>query len=116
MDISIFDFFRLRLENGIQLKKVNLGSIGLLIMWALSVAGIYFVAWYRFTMRLFNHISEITPAEVREMLFHMACDGKDELTIRGALERRGWIDGDDQTLALEALGVQIAAMEMARQT
>lgn len=113
-NLSIIDFFKYRFEKGMKINGTNIGSIGLTLSWVLSVVVIYFLGTLNFNMKLFKHILEITPKEVQEMLFHMACDNKDELTMKGILTKRGWINEDDQCLALEALGVQIASMQMAR--
>lgn len=105
--IGFFEFLKYRIQLGLKLKKINVGTIGLIISWIIQL-GLSFIFGYIFLMRfLINYVIKRVPSEVVEFAFYHFIKGKDEHEVRHELSTLGWDKKQDQNEVFEAIdGIQ----------
>ncbi|MCH5716426.1 hypothetical protein [Niabella hibiscisoli] len=105
--IEFFGFIKLKLQQGLTIKTLNLGSIGLIISWAIQL-GLTFVFGYLYLMRfLINYVIKRVPQEVTDFAFYHFIKGKDEQQVRLELSALGWSNENNQNEVFEAIdGIQ----------
>lgn len=115
-EIGFIDFLQLKLERGLTIKTLNLGSVGLIISWIIQL-GLTFLCGYLYLIRfLISYVIHRIPTEVIDFAFYHFVKGKDEDQVRIELAALGWFDEKNQNEVFEAIdGIQ-ANGEMNRTT
>lgn len=114
--IGFFEFLKLRLEQGLIIKSLNVGTIGLIICWLLQL-GLTFVFGYLNLIRfLISYVVKRIPTEVIDFAFYHFVKGKDEFQVRAELSSLGWSNEKNQNEVFEALDGIKGNNEMNRTT
>lgn len=105
--IGLFEFLKLRLQQGLRIKTLNLGSIGLIISWIIQL-GLSFIFGYLFLIRfLIQYVVKRVPQEVTDFALYHFIKGKSEHQVRMELSALGWSDESNQNEVFEAIdGIQ----------
>lgn len=106
-EMGFIDFLQLRLERGLTVKTLNLGSVGMIISWVIQL-GLTFLCGYLYLVRfLINYVIHRIPTEVIDFAFYHFIKGKDEDQVRTELAALGWTDEESQNEVFEAIdGIQ----------
>jgi hypothetical protein len=102
--VSFIDFIKFRLENGLKIKSINTGWIGLIISWVFQVLLIYWITSLRTFSSLLIYQSERVPSSVMEFAYFHLVKGKSEQEVRLELSRLGWTTDRSQNEVIEAIG------------
>jgi hypothetical protein len=105
--IDFFEFLKLRFQQGLSIKSLNLGAIGLVISWILQI-GLFFVFGYlKLTRYLISYVVQRIPIEVIDFAYYHLVKGKDEMQVRAELSSLGWRNEQNQNEVFEAIdGIQ----------
>lgn len=104
--IGFINFIQLRLEEGLLLKSMNTGWIGLVISWIIQLVLTYGFAYFQLTSILTQYQLEKVPMEVVNFAFYHFVKGKDEEEVRQELAKMGWskrVDQDDVFASIGAI-------------
>lgn len=112
--IGFFEFIKLRLEEGLTIKKLNTGWIGLIISWILQLVITYYVALLRLISDITSYQLERVPTEVVDFAFYNFVKEKTEDEVRNELFNKGWIEKQNQDEVFEAIGAINGATEINR--
>lgn len=112
--IGFFEFIKLRLEQGLTIKKLNTGWIGLIISWGLQLVITYYVALIRLITSITSYQLERVPNEVVDFTFYHFVKEKTEEQVRNELKNKGWTEKQNQDEVLEAIEAIYGANEMNR--
>lgn len=111
---GFFDFVGLRIEAGIKFKEMDLGVIGLLVVWAFNIWLMYMLGKLLLLSRLVRYSISRVPEEVAEFAaYHYSQNGSEE-SMKKELIKMGWETEQDHQMVLEALEGFGAAREMRR--
>ncbi len=115
VDAQIMDYFNAKVNNGLQYKDMNLGSVGLVVAWIIElvVAGIYYQVFI--AQKVLAHDLNAAPQDVIEYANHWFNKGKDEDGVRVELAKMGWKEKEQQDLVFSAIGAQVGVQEMNRE-
>jgi len=102
--IGFVEFMRIRIEYGLTLKNMNVGSIGLIIAWIVEVVLMYFFGYLRTLSSLLKLTIERVPVEVIDFVTYHFVKGKDESAVRTELAKMGWETDLQQDIVMEAIG------------
>jgi hypothetical protein len=115
-DASFIDFIKYKFENGLKIKSLNTGWIGLLISWIFQVAIIYCITLVWTVSALVVYQMERTPPDVVDFAYYHFVKGKSENEVRQELNRKGWTDHRNQTEVIESIGAIGDRQEIIRGT
>lgn len=115
-DANFFDFIKYRFENGLKIKSLNTGWIGLVISWILQVVIIYYITLLRTVSALVVYQMERTPSDVVDFAYYHFVKGKSESEVRQELYIKGWKDNQNQTEVIESIGAIGDRQEIIRGT
>lgn len=105
--IGFFEFLKLRLEKGLTIKDLNVGSIGLIISWIIQLGFSFAFGYVSLTRFLISYVVKRIPTEVIDFAFFHFLKDKDEHQVRSELSSLGWSDEQHQNEVLEAIsGIQ----------
>jgi hypothetical protein len=105
--IGFLSFLKLRLENGLTIKEVNVGAIGLIVSWVFQLGVTYLIGYLRTISALINFTIERVPKEVIDFAMYHLIKGKSEETVRQELSKLGWKNDLEQEMVIEAIsGIQ----------
>lgn len=105
--IGFFEFVKIRLQQGLTIKDLNVGSIGLIISWIIQLFLTFIFGYLFLTRFLINYLIKRVPQEVTEFAYYLIIKGKDEHEIRTELACLGWSDEINQNEVFEAIdGIQ----------
>jgi len=101
--IAFFEFIKLRFEQGLTIKTLNVGGIGLVISWLVQLGFTFAFGYVYLTRYLINYTIERIPREVIDFAYYNFLKGKNEQEVRKELASLGWRDEQNQTEVFEAL-------------
>jgi len=105
--IGFFEFLKLRLQQGLTIKSLNTGAIGLIISWILQIGLTFVFGYLNLTRFLISYVVKRIPNEVIDFAFYHFVKGKDEIQVRAELSSLGWSNEQNQNEVFEAIdGVQ----------
>jgi len=102
--VDFIDFIKFKFENGLKIKSLNTGWIGLIISWIFQVLVIYWITILRAFSSLLIYQSERVPSEVIDFAYYHFVKGKSEQEVRLELSRLGWNTDRSQNDVIEAIG------------
>lgn len=112
--IGFLEFMRWRLENGLKIKSLDTGWIGLVISWIFQLGFTYLIAYLRLISSLTVFVIERVPSEVADFTMFHFVKGKSESEVRHELSKMGWSTIQQQDEAFEAIGGYQSANELGR--
>ena len=95
-DLSFIEFMIFRIENGLMIKTLNTGWIGLLLSWIFQIVFPFFLAMSQIASSIMNYSIEKIPEKVLEYVFYLLDNDKSESEIRAELASKGWNNPEDQ--------------------
>ncbi|MEJ5148765.1 hypothetical protein [Sphingobacterium sp. MYb388] len=105
--IGFFEFMKIRLQQGLTIKDLNIGSFGLIISWIIQLFLTFIFGFLFLTRFLINYLIKRVPQEVTEFAYYLIIKGKDEHEVRKELTYLGWSDEISQNEVFEAIdGIQ----------
>lgn len=105
--IGFFEFLKLRLQQGLTIKSLNVGAIGLIISWLLQLGLTFVFGYLNLTRFLISYVIKRIPTEVIDFAFYHFVKGKDEAQVRTELSSLGWTNEQNQNEVFEAIdGIQ----------
>ncbi|MEG0930424.1 MAG: hypothetical protein RSD53_05770 [Algoriella sp.] len=105
--IDFFEFMKIKLEQGLIIKSLNVGSIGLIISWILQLGLTFIFGYLNLTRFLISYVVKRIPTEVIDFAFFHFIKGKTEQQVRAELASLNWSDEQNQNEVFEALdGIQ----------
>lgn len=112
--IGFIEFMKLRFREGLTIKSLDTGWIGLVISWAIQLGLTWLIAYLRIASSLTAYQLERIPTEVTDFAaYHFIKDKKEE-QVRGELSKMGWVNKQDQDEVFESLGAVYSANELRR--
>ena len=112
--IGFFEFIKLRLEQGLTIKKLNTGWIGLIISWCLQIVITYYIGVLKLITGITSYQLERVPVEVVDFAFYNFVKDKTEDEVRKELSSKGWSEKQNQDEVFEAIEAIHGANEMNR--
>jgi len=105
--IGFFEFLKLRLQQGLTIKSLNVGSIGLIISWILQLGLTFVFGYLNLTRFLISYVVKRIPMEVIDFTFYHFIKGKNEFQVRAELSSLGWTNEQNQNEVFQAInGIQ----------
>lgn len=105
--IGIWEFTKLRLQQGLIIKTLHIGTIGLIVCWAIQLGLTYVFGYMLLAKFLIGYVIRRVPPEVIDFAIYHFIKGKDEDQVRAELALLGWSDEQQQTEVFEAVsGIQ----------
>lgn len=101
--IGFIKFLEFRIEAGLSIKNLELGSIGLIISWFAQLFITYFVGMLRLGLALSAYQIDRIPEEVLEFTMYHFVKGKSEQEVRYELSKMGWQHKELQDEVLASL-------------
>lgn len=102
--IGFFEFLKIKFEQGLTIKKLNTGWIGLLIHWILQLVITYYVTVMVVIRNLTKYQLDRVPPEVVDFAFYHFVKDKTEDQVRKELALKGWTKTQSQDEVFEAIG------------
>jgi hypothetical protein len=102
--IGFFEFLKIKFEQGLIIKKLNTGWIGLLIHWVLQLVITYYVTVMAVIRNLTKYQLDRVPHEVVDFAFYHFVKDKTEDQVRKELALKGWTEMQNQDEVFEAIG------------
>lgn len=107
--IGFFDFMKIRLEQGFQIKSLNIeslntGWIGFVVAWIIQLVLTYWISMLRFSVNFIKFVMERVPPEVVNFAYYHFVKGKTEEEVRIELSKMGWSEKPDQDEVFESIG------------
>lgn len=102
--IGFFEFLKIKFEQGLTIKKLNTGWIGLLIHWVLQLVITYYVTVMAVIRNLTKYQLDRVPIEVVDFAFYHFVKDKTEDQVRKELALKGWTETQNQDEVFEAIG------------
>lgn len=112
--LGFFNFIQLRFQEGLTIKSMNTGWIGLVVSWIFQIGFTYGIAYIQLASNLTQYQLEKVPMEVVDFAYYHFVKGKDESGVRKELASKGWSNIDDQNDAFEAIGAIQEMQELNR--
>jgi len=112
--IGFLNFIQLRFQEGLTIKSMNTGWIGLVISWIFQIGFTYAIAYIQLASYLAQYQLERVPMEVVDFAFYHFVKGKDENEVREELSKMGWAKKEDQNDVFESIGAIQGMQELNR--
>jgi hypothetical protein len=112
--IGFLEFIKIRFSEGLTVKTLNTGWIGLIISWIIQLVLTYYVAYLRIVSIIIAYQLEKIPVEVLDFCNYHLIKGKSEEEIRNELSKKGWTTNENQEEVFEAIGAIYGSMELSR--
>ena len=110
--IGFWEFLKLRFAEGLTIKKLNTGWIGLLISWIIQLGLTGLFVYQKVIGILTKYTIERVPTEVVDFAFYHFLKEKSEEEVRKELAKKGWSDIKSQDEVFEAIGGLQNAIEL----
>lgn len=101
--LDFIEFIQLRIENGLMIKTLSTGWIGLILSWVFQLVFPFFIAQAKVGISLMNYSIEKIPEKVLEYVIYLFDNGKSESEIRVELSSKGWSNKEDQDNVFDAI-------------
>lgn len=101
--ISFFQFMEMRIANGLVIKELNTGWIGLVISWLVQLIFSYYLASAKVFLAIANYIIGRIPEEVITYTIYLFEKDYSESQVRDELSQKGWNKKSDQDDVFHAL-------------
>ena len=111
--LGFLEFMKLRFENGLTIKDLNTGWIGLTLSWIFQIVFPYFLAIYKVAISSAKSIIEKIPDKVLEYTIYLFEMEKSESEVRAELAQKGWNKKSDQDDVFQAIA-EISGFSQAR--
>jgi hypothetical protein len=102
--IGFFEFLKIKFEQGLTIKTLNTGWIGLVIHWILQLVITYYVTVMAVIRNLTKYQLDRVQPEVVDFAFYHFVKDKTEDQIRKELALKGWAETQNQDEVFEAIG------------
>lgn len=102
--IGYFEFLKIKFEQGLTVKKLNTGWIGLVIHWVIQLVITYYVTVMAVIRNLTKYQLDRIPPEVVDFAFYHFVKDKTEDQVRKELAIKGWTERQNQDEVIEAIG------------
>ncbi len=102
--IGFLQFLKLRLSQGLTIKNLNTGWIGLVISWILQLGLTGLFVYLKIVSVLTKYTIERVPVEVVDFAYYHFVKEKTEEEVRNELAKKGWTDKINQDEVFEAIG------------
>lgn len=112
--IGFFEFLKIRFEQGLTIKKMNTGWVGLIISWILQYVLTYYVALLKLITGITSFQLQRVPVEVVDFAYYNFVKDKSEEEVRNELSLKGWSEKQNQDEVFEAIGAINGATELNR--
>lgn len=112
--IGFFEFLKIILEQGLTIKKINTGWIGLLISWILQLVLTYYFALSKLISNIALYQLDRIPQEVTDFAFYHFLKEKSENEVRIELAQKGWSEKQNQDEVFEAVTAINTVAEFSR--
>lgn len=101
--IGFWEFLKLRFSEGLIIKNLNTGWIGLVISWILQLGLTGLFVYLKMATVLTKYVIDRVPVEVVDFAYYHFVKEKTEGQVRKELERKGWTDKINQDEVFEAI-------------
>lgn len=101
--LGFFEFMKMRFENGLTIKDLNTGWIGLTLSWIFQMVFPYFLAIGKVAGITANYMIEKIPEKVLEYTIYLFEMEKSESEVRAELAQKGWNKKSDQEDVIQAI-------------
>lgn len=112
--IGFWEFLKIRFSNGLTIKELNTGWIGLVISWVLQLGLTWLFVYLKIVSVLIKYTTERVPIEVVDFTYYHFVKEKTEEEVRNELAKKGWTDKINQDEVFEAIGGFQNATELNR--
>ncbi len=112
--IGFFEFIKIRFNQGLTIKNLNTGWIGLIISWVIQLGITYLIVYLRFISILTSYQLEKIPSEVLDFTYYHLLKGKSEKEVRNELSKKDWIENKNQDEVFEAIDAIYGTIEISR--
>lgn len=112
--IGFWEFLKLRFSQGLTIKNLNTGWIGLVISWILQLGLTGLFVYLKIISILTKFAIERVPGEVVDFAYYHFVKEKTEEEVRNELAKKGWTDKTNQNEVFEAIGGFQSATELNR--
>lgn len=112
--IGFLEFLKLRISQGLTIKNLNTGWIGLIISWILQLGLTGLFVYLKIISILTKYAIERVPVEVVDFAYYHFVKEKTEEEVRNELANKGWTDKINQDEVFEAIGGFQSATELNR--
>lgn len=112
--IGFVDFMYLLFQEGLKIKSVNTGWIGLVISWVVQIVITYGISYVQLASHLTQFQLERVPMEVVDFAVYHFVKGKDDNEVRRELSKMGWSKEEDQNDVFESIGALQGMQELNR--
>lgn len=112
--IGFFEFMKIRFSEGLTIKTLNTGWIGLVISWILQLGITYAVAYLRLVSTITSYQLERIQAEVLDFSYYHLLKGKSKDEVRIELVNKGWTEIVNQDEVFEAIQAIYGQIELSR--
>lgn len=112
--IGFWEFLKLRFSQGLTIKNLNTGWIGLIISWILQLGLTRLFVYLKIISILTKYAIERVPVEVVDFAYYHFVKEKTEEEVRNELAKKGWTAKINQDEVFEAIGGFQSATELNR--
>lgn len=112
--IGFWEFLKLRFSQGLTIKNINTGWIGLTISWILQLGLTGLFVYLKIVSILTKYAIERVPIEVLDFAYYHFVKDKTEEEVRNELTKKGWKNKINQDEVFEAIGGLQSAIELDR--
>lgn len=112
--IGFWEFLKLRFSQGLTIKDLNTGWIGLVISWVLQLGLTGLFVYLKIISILTKYAIERVPVEVVDFAYYHFVKEKTEDEVRNELAKKGWTEKINQDEVFEAIGGFQNATELNR--
>ncbi len=102
--IGFWEFLKLRFSQGLTIKKLDTGWIGLVISWILQLGLTGLFVYLKIVSILTKYTIERVPGEVVDFAYYHFVKEKSEQEVRYELAKKGWSEMINQDEVFEAIG------------
>lgn len=113
--LGFFDFMKMRFNQGLNIKELNTGWIGLILSWIFQLVLPYYLALGKIGGILAQHSIEKIPEEVLEYTIYLFDMDKSESEVRTELASKGWNKKSDQDDVFQAIAEINEFQQMVRE-
>lgn len=112
--IGFLNFLKIRFSEGLLVKKLNTGWIGLVLSWILQLILTYYIALSKLISIIAGYKIKKIPVEVVDFTCYHLIKGKTETEVRKELSDKGWKTTENQDEIFEAIGAINSSVELSR--
>ncbi|MGH1336391.1 MAG: hypothetical protein ACRBFS_09710 [Aureispira sp.] len=112
--VDLMTYFQIRLEAGLQIDTLNLGTIGLLSSWLFQIGLTYYIAYLFLTYSIDTYKAERIPIEVVTFVLYHSYKNKNRESIGLELAKMGWTNIEDQEEVFAVIEAHIAQQQLQR--